>query len=96
MGLSESSGSPMGLSTSQSPAGKPDALSHQSDHGSRFRDNNDMVLLGPSLFAIYALEGLEVIGEEQDILKDIWKRAENGEKEEAVAKVAKELQKMLA
>ena len=40
-----------------------------------------------------ALQGLEVIGEEWDILKDIWKGVWNAEKEEAVAKAVKELQK---
>ena len=51
-----------------------------------------MVLL--NFFAVHTLEVLEVIGEEWDILKDIRKGTESGEKEEAVAKVAKELQKL--
>ena len=63
------------------------------DHGSCSRDNDNIVLLTPNFFVVHALEGLEVIGEEQDILKDIREGTKSGEKEEAVAKVAKELQK---
>ena len=37
------------------------------------------------------LEGLEVVGEEQDIFKDIWKGTRDSEKEEAIMKVVKEL-----
>ena len=55
-----------------------------------------MVLLTRNSFAVCALEGLKVIGVEQDILKNIRKGTESGEKEEAVAKVAKELQKLTA
>ena len=76
--------------------GKPDALSQWVDHRSGSKDNNNMVLLTPEFFAVHALEELEVIGEEQDILKDNRKGMESGEKEEAVAKVAKELQKSTA
>ena len=60
--------------------GKPDALSHWADHGSGSGDNENMILLTPDHFAIHALQGLEVIGEEQDILKDIWKGVQNAEK----------------
>ena len=75
---------------------KPDTLSHWADHGSRSGDNENMILLTPDCFAIHALQGLEVIGEEQDILKDIWKGVWNGKKEEALAKAVKELQKTSA
>ena len=51
--------------------GKSDALSQRSDHGSGSKDNDNMVLLTPDFFAIQALEGLEVWGEEKDILKEI-------------------------
>ena len=51
--------------------GKPDALSRQPDHGSGAEDNKDLVLLKPELFAVRATEGLQLIGEEADILKDI-------------------------
>jgi hypothetical protein len=48
--------------------GKPDALSQHTDHGDGSRDNKDTTLLQLELFAICALEGLTVEGEEQDIL----------------------------
>jgi len=38
------------------------------------------------------LEGLEAAGYEQGILKDIWKGTQDGEKEEPVARAARELQ----
>ena len=73
--------------------GKPNALSRRADHGSGSGDNENMILLAPDRFAIRALQGLEVIGEEWDILKNIWKGVQNAEKEEAIAKTVKELQK---
>ena len=51
--------------------GKSNALSHRSDHGSRVKDNDNMVLLIPNFFAVRALEGLQMVGEERDILKEI-------------------------
>ena len=51
--------------------GRSDALSWRSDHGSGAKDNDNMVLLTPDFFAIQALEGLEMLGEEKDILKEI-------------------------
>jgi len=71
--------------------GKTDTLSHQSDHRTGSEDNN-MVLLTPNFFAVQALEGLEAAGEERGILKDIWKGTQDGEKEEPVARAARELQ----
>jgi transposase InsO family protein len=73
--------------------GKSDALSRRSDHGSGTHDNENIVLLTPDLFAIRALEGLELIGEEKEILREIRRETESGEKEEAVAKAVKELRK---
>ena len=72
--------------------GKTDALSHRSDHGTGSEDNDNMVLLTLNFFAVQALEGLEAAGEEQGILKDIQKRTRDGEKEEPVARAARELQ----
>jgi hypothetical protein len=56
-------------------------------------DLDDILIFTETLdfFAARALEGMELIGEEQDILKDVWKGTRDGEKEEAVAKVAREL-----
>ena len=51
--------------------GKSDALSHRSDHGSGVKDNDNMVLLTPNFFAVRALEGLQMVGEERDLLKEI-------------------------
>jgi len=51
--------------------GKMDALSCWSNHGTGLEDNDNVVLLTPNFFAVQALEGLEVAGEEQGILKDI-------------------------
>ena len=48
--------------------GKPDALSRRADHGTGSDDNSNITLLTLGLFAICALEGLEVIREERNIL----------------------------
>ena len=48
--------------------GKPDALSQRADHGTGSDDNSNITLLTLGLFAICALERMEVIGEERDIL----------------------------
>ena len=50
---------------------KPDVLSRRLDHGKGASDNEDMVLLRPELFAIRALEGVQLEGPEQDILREI-------------------------
>ena len=71
--------------------GKPNALSQRADHGTGSDDNSNITLLTPGLFAVRALEGLEVIGEEWDILRDISKGTRDGELEEAIAKVVKDL-----
>src|SRR5271168_4927045 len=76
--------------------GKPDALSRRADHGSGSKDNEDILLLTPDLFVVRALEGVELVGEEREILKDIRRETEDGEKEEAVAKAAKELRRTSA
>ena len=67
--------------------GKPDALSRRADHGSGSEDNSNITLLTPRFFPVRALEGLEAIGEEQDIFKDIRKGTRDAEKEEAIARV---------
>jgi len=51
--------------------GKPDVLSQRLDHGKGASDNEDVVLLRPELFAIRALEGVQLEGLEQDILREI-------------------------
>ena len=71
--------------------GKPDALSWHADHGTGSNDNSDITLLTPGLFAVRALEGLVAIGEDRDILRDVRRGVRDGEPEEAIAKVVKEL-----
>jgi len=72
--------------------GKPDALSHRSNHGTGADDNSDVILLTPKLFAVRVLEGLEFTGPEQDILRDI-RQGTKQPKEEPVARAAQELRK---
>ena len=48
--------------------GKPDALSWHADHGTGEGDNSNITFLTPKLFAVCALEGVEVTGAEVDIL----------------------------
>ena len=72
--------------------GKPDALSRRADHGTGASDNSDIVLLAPKLFAVRALEGLEVAGPELDILRDIRKGVKEPE-EESIAEAVKQLRK---
>jgi len=69
--------------------GKSDALSRRADHGSGSSDNDNMTLLTPDLFAIRTLEGIEIFGEEKDILKEIRQQTETGDMEEEVVKVVK-------
>ena len=71
--------------------GKSDALSRRADHGTGSGDNSNITLLTPGFFAVRALEGLEAVGEERDILKDIRRGTRDGEHEEAIAKVVKEI-----
>jgi hypothetical protein len=69
--------------------GKSDALSRRADHGSGSKDNDNMTLLTPDLFAVRALEGIELFGEEKDILKEIRLQTETGDMEEEVVKAVK-------
>ena len=76
--------------------GKSDVLSRRSDHGTSMRDNQDLILLTLGLFATRALEGLQVVGEEKDILKEIRYGMDIEDQEEVVVKAIKELKKSLA
>jgi hypothetical protein len=51
----------------------------RSDHGSGSGDNSNITLLTPGFFAFQALEGLEVVGEEHDMMKDIHKGTRDGD-----------------
>src|SRR6266446_6379255 len=70
--------------------GKPDALSRRADHGTGSDDNSNIMLLAPQLFAAQALEGLEVVGSELDILCDIHKGVKQPSKE-PITKVVQQL-----
>jgi hypothetical protein len=76
--------------------GKSDALSRRADYGSGTEDNRDITLLTPNFFAVRALEGVQVEGEEQDLLKLIRRETREGELEDVVAKAAKTLKSSLA
>ena len=71
--------------------GKPDALSRRADHGSGRQDNDNMTLLDQSLFRIHALSGVNVIGGEKTIVRDIRQSLTNANLEESVAKAARNL-----
>ena len=73
--------------------GKLDALSQRADHGTGMEDNQNLTLLTPNLFAVQALEGLEVSGEEKDLLRQIRHKMESESHEEVMIKAIKELKK---
>jgi len=70
---------------------KPDMLLRRLDHSKGASDNKDVVLLWPELFAIQALEGVQLEGPEWDILKEICQENQKGNQEEPVAKAVREL-----
>ena len=72
--------------------GEPDALSWQADHGTGAGNNDNIVLLKPVLFAICALEGMVIQGDEANILKEICQENRQGMQEDAVAQAARTLQ----
>jgi hypothetical protein len=71
--------------------GKPDALSRRADHGTGRQDNDNMTLLDPSLFRIHALSGVNIVGGERAVLRDIRHSLADNELEESVAKAARNL-----
>jgi hypothetical protein len=73
--------------------GKPDSLSRRANHRSGQGDNNNLTLLAPELFRIHVLAGTRLKGEEHNILCEVRCSLKNVVQEEAVAKVARELQK---
>ena len=76
--------------------GRSDALSQRSNHGSGMDDNQNLTLLTLGLFVIWALEGLQMTGEEKDILREIRCGMEPEDQEEVVVKAVKELKKSAA
>jgi hypothetical protein len=73
--------------------GKPDALSRRADHGTGRDDNKDVTLLGPELFHARALSGLDIVGEEKEILTEIRRSLRDDVQEDAVVKAAEELKR---
>jgi hypothetical protein len=73
--------------------GKPDALSRQVDHSSGQGDNNNLTLLSPELFRIYALSSVRLEGDERNILREVRCSLHEDTQEESVAKAARELRK---
>jgi len=73
--------------------GKLDALSRRADHGNGASDNENVVLLRPEFLAVRAMERVELTGVEQKILSDIRKGNWNGDQEEPIAKMARELRR---
>ena len=76
--------------------GKPDAPSHHTDHGSGWDNNSNMMMLSPELFWVHVLSGLDIVGEEHDILQDVWCSLCDDDLEESVAKAARELRRPVA
>ena len=73
--------------------GKSDSLSRRADHRTGTKDNQNVTLLTLDLFAIQALEGLEVSEEEKDLLKQIQREMETETHKDLVVKAIKELKK---
>ena len=71
--------------------GKPDALSHHADHVSGQDNNSNMTILSPELFQVHALSGLDIVGEERNILQNIRHSLCDNDLEESVTKAAQEL-----
>ena len=74
--------------------GKSGALSQRSDQGSGLDDNQNLTLLTPGLFAVRTLEGLQVVGEEKDILMEIRHGMEAEDQEEVVVKAVRSLRSL--
>ena len=76
--------------------GKPDALFQRADHGTGSNNNSNVVLLPSKLFAIRAVEGLEFVGPERDVLRDIHKESKQLDQagnKEPIVKAVCELRK---
>jgi hypothetical protein len=73
--------------------GKPDALSCCADHGLGWDNNSNITMLSPELFRIHALLGLDIVGEECNILRDVRCSLRDDNLEESVAKAAQKLRR---
>jgi len=66
-------------------------LAEVSPYSDSSNENRDLTLLTPNFFAVRALEGVQVEGQERELLKLIWRETRNGELEDVVSKAAKAL-----
>jgi hypothetical protein len=64
--------------------GTPDTLSHR-DHRSGQGDNDNLTLLSPALFHIHTLSGVQLEGNECNILKEVHHSLQHDALEEPVA-----------
>jgi len=71
--------------------GKSDALSWQADHGNGSEDNQDITLLTPNFFAVRAVEGVELVGQDQELLRLIQRESRGEDLEDAVNRMVKAL-----
>jgi hypothetical protein len=71
--------------------GKSDALSRRANHGDGSENNRDLTLLTPNFLAVRALEGLEVVGQDRDLLRLIRRETKGEELEDTVKQAVKAL-----
>ena len=71
--------------------GKSDALSRRADHGNGAEDNRDITLLTPNFLAVRAMEGVELVGQDQELLRLIRRESKDGDLEDAVNRAVKAL-----
>ena len=71
--------------------GKSDALSRRADHGNGAEDNRDITLLMPNFFAVRAVEGVELVGQDQELLKLIRRESKGEDLEDMVNRAVKAL-----
>ena len=73
--------------------GKADALSQRSNHGDGTSDNQNIVLLTPSFFAIQATEAVHLEGPENTLLSEIRQQTSKGSFEDSVSQILETLTK---
>jgi len=66
---------------------KPNALLQRLDYRIGTQDNKGIVLLCSEMFAVQALEGIELEGKEWNIISDICKGNQREEQEKPVTRV---------
>ena len=72
--------------------GKLDALIQRADHGNGLEDNRDITLLTPNFFAVRAVEGVELLGQDKELLRLIRRESKGEDLEDAVNHVVRALQ----